>query len=514
MRCIEGNAWSKVNPVLRMRPFVFLIVAVCLVFLFEDFSTKMTRIIPAKSTLKESSRNDTTIQEITMALDRLDPNLTVYSKLPHLEDVDPCSPEHPLSCVLALGLPRMTYVMDHFPIVISRMSSSMANNEPRSVKIYVNAIEKAVIHYGIQLIFDTDQSRPSVSKALLQKQLSATSSVMKNVQIVHNHIFAPRFDLRRVDYLMDYSPKYNLQSGLVPRSPQVAQKMIWRPYANMRYDVFLNESSQRDYSKLVSSIIARKPFVLACGSNRRDYTGAILAAENTGMNLIIADTRYKKLKIKETPHLKLVNVSHAEFNVLLTHASFVIVPSALPQTTPVGIGTLARTKMARKIPIAVNNTGTDTMITHGVDGYFVPDPSAEHEVKFGSYQKIFEELQDENRRREIEGNIQTMAHSDEVAGVQMVHIARCLGSYSSLNRRNSTMFELHHVNDCHACGRNDWCDFWLFSDPQVGVEGKYGNVGPTLEDSCEKIKSAAIVQVVKNSISGKIYVAAACSAAL
>jgi hypothetical protein len=402
----------------------------------------------------------------------MDPKMMAYSKLPRLQDVDPCSPQHPLSCVLALGIQRKSYAMDHFPIVISRMSDSMALHEPGYVKIYVDAIEKAVIHYGIQLIFDTDQSRFAVSQALLQKQRSGRSvAAMKNVQIVHNHIFepsfhlhkVPTFDLRQVDYVMDYSPKYNIQRGLIPRSPEVAQKMIWRPYANMRYDVFLNISTEKVYSELVSSIIASKPFILACGNSRRDYTGAIVAAAKTGINLVIADEHitYKKLKITESPHLKIVKLSRGEFSVLLTHALFVIVPSELPQTRPVAIGTIARTKMAGKVPIAVNNTGCDTMITHGVDGYFVPDPSAKHEAKYGSYQKIFEELQDENRLREIEKNIETMAHSDEVAGVQMVHIASCLGAYSSLDRRksSSTMFELHHVNDCNACGRNDWCDF-------------------------------------------------------
>lgn len=480
--------------------------------------------IPITSTWKLStSISNDSIGDITKALQRVDPNIMRYSKLPRLDDVDPCSPEHPLSCVLALGLLRNSYVMDHFPIVIGRMSDEMAYDEPKSVKIYVDAIEKAVIHYGITLIFDTDQSRWAVSKALIKKQRSRSSvPAMKNVQILHQHIFQanfhihkePTFDLRQVDYLMDYSPKYNLQRGLVPRTPEVAQKMIWRPYANMRYDTFLHESSEMTYSELVSSIIAEKPFVLACGNSRRDYTGAIVAAQNTGINLIIADTRYKKLKIKETPHLKLVKVSTGEFNVLLTHADFVIVPSELPQTRPVAIGTIAKTKMARKIPIAVNNTGTDTMITHGVDGFFVPDPSAEHEVKYGSYQKIFEELQDENRRREVEANIETMAHTDDVAGVQMANIATCLSAYSSLDGRKRTMFELHHVDDCQACGRNDWCDFWFFSDPQVGVGGKYGNVGPTLTDSCDKIQGAAIVQVVKNSVNGKIYVAAACPASL
>jgi hypothetical protein len=455
------------------------------------------------------------LQEIREAIETIDPGLLLYSKLPHRDDVDPpCSSQNPLSCVIALGLPRKSYVPDYFPIVISRLLVNQSNHKS-TVEMYVDAIEKAVTYYhGITLIFDTDQSRFKVSEALIQRQQQNGSLALKNIQFVFNHIFEPQFDLRMVDYVMDYSPKYNIQSGLIPNTAEVAQKLIWRPYANMRYEVFLNETSSTEYttnSELVASILANKPFVLACGSNRRDYTGAVLAANITGINLIIADDHksYQDLNLQETPHLKVVQVSHAEFNVLLTHADFVIIPSQLPQTTPVGIGTIARVKMANKIPIAVNNTGADTMITHGVDGFFVPDPSAEHEAIHGSYQKLFEELRDENRRREVETHIETMAHSEEVAGVQMVRIASCLGAYSMLNG-GSIMFELHHINDCQACGRKDWCDFWLFSDPLVGVEGNYGNVGPKLEDSCDKVKSAAIVQVVRNSISGKMYVAAAC----
>jgi len=309
---------------------------------------------------------------------------------------------------------------------------------------------------------------------------------------------------------MDYSPKFNVLQKHI--APHVAENTIWRPYANMRYSKFLEQTNITEYSDLVSSILQTKPFVLACGSNRRDFTGAVLAAEKTGMNLVIADPHtYEELHLEEKPLLKVVQLSHGEFNVLLTHADYVIVPASLPQPTPVGIGTIARVKMARKIPIGVNNTGIDMYITHGVDGYFVPDPTAEHEAKYGSYQKIFEELRDENRRREIEGKINILAESDEYAGQQMTRIGRCVATHAISSKEGTIMYELHHVNNCHACGRTDWCDFWHVSNSKIGIKGKYGRVGAALEDSCEKVKNAAITQVVRNPRSGKMYVATACS---
>jgi len=281
------------------------------------------------------------------------------------------------------------------------------------------------------------------------------------------------------------------------------------------------------------SILQSKPFVMACGSNRRDFTGAVYAAEKAGINLIIAETQtYEELNLTENtnPIMRVVSPSHPEFNVLLTHAEYVIIPARLPQVTPVGIGTIARVKMAGKIPIAVNNTGVDTMITHGVDGFLIPDPSAEHEAKFGSYQRVFEELKDESRRKQVEGKIAIMAHTDEVAGVQMARIATCLAksTISSQGGTTTSMYELHHITNCHACGggittaveeettttnsssSSSWCDFWHVSDPMVGIQGTYGQVGPTLEDSCEIVKKAAIVQVVRNPDNEKMYVATAC----
>lgn len=432
-----------------------------------------------------------------------------YCKLPRREDIPPCSDNEPMSCILALGLPRNSYIEDGFPIILRRLAE-IQDNDGKIVTKYMDVIEKLVAYYGIKVIFDTDHTRIHLGRKLVaSKTLQPLHLVLNRLyqRDRRNHIKLTRPNLT----IMDYSPKFNVLKTIKPIFPHEAAKTIWRPYANMFYSKFLVETSVKEYTPLVNSIIA-KPFILACGSNRRDYTGVVYAAEKMGMNLIIAETKtYKELNLVEKPLLKVVKLTHEEFNVVLTQADYVIIPADLPRTIPVGIGTIARTKMARKITIAVNNTGIDKVITHGVDGFLIPDPSAKHEAKYESYQKIFTELQDETKRRKIEEQIDVMAQSDEVAGLQMVNIAKCIATHSiESNTEDMTMFVLHHVNNCHACGQTDWCDYWQVSDKNVGVKGRYGSVGSNLEDSCDAVMSAAIVQIVKNPSNGKLYVATAC----
>lgn len=435
-----------------------------------------------------------------------------------LRPKDSLEPGNVLNRVLALGVPEAgsrsasAWVHRTFPLVVARPAHGQ-HTEESHVKQYVHAITLLVQYYDISCILDTDQTRQGVAKALLENSLRVQRlpSPLSRVKLVLSHIFTRELGptlLDRIDFLLDYSPLFNVRAGLVPRA--FAQKQLVRPYANLPLASFEKEASKAasTVDAAVVEILRSKPFVLACGSNRRDFSGAILAAQRTGVRLVVADKNAEALRLQfaRSPMLRFTSVSGPHFNALLAHALFVVVPAALPQPTPVGIGTLSRVRMARKIAVVTNNTGTNNMITHGFDGFLVPDPSNSSSAGVASYEAIFRLLASDKERVGLERNIDVERYTDEVAGAAMAGIARCIAA------EGLSSWQLHHVTDCAQC-RYSWCseDSWAVNSADVGVRGQYSDVGPDLASlGCERLAEAATIQVVRNSINARVYVARAC----
>lgn len=225
--------------------------------------------------------------------------------------------------------------------------------------------------------------------------------------------------------------------------------------------------------------------------------------------MVIVDKSPSSLPFTPTSSLWVTSVSSSDFNVLLAQSMFVIVPASIPQSTPVGIGTLAKVRMARKIPIATKDTGTENMITEGYDGFFVENPSAESEKEHRNYERIYTRLLNETYRREIEENIDTMLNTYEVAGAAaMVKFGKCVASAAI---HNTTEWTLHRFHDCQECPRH-LCNTWVVEDQGVGKTGAYRSIGPELgETKCDILNNAATDQVVKNPTSGELFAAVACA---
>ena len=424
--------------------------------------------------------------------------------LPSLYDLDN---DNPLSKVMVLG--NRQYVTDHFPIVIPRTVYKEPENATL-VKLYVQAIMQLVQYYGIRVILDSDQTRGYVAQELLSQQRNSnTTIVLSHLFPVfgkgHGH-FVPNHQFERIDFVMDYSQLFNLHSGIVPKTH--GGKLLTMPYGNMPYSKFLNQSheSLTDTSTEVASLLSNdEPFVLACGSNRRDYSGVVYAAEKIGVRLVIADSHPENVNFTVSSKLAVLKTSFAEFNVLLANSLCVVVPAALPQETPVGIGTIAKAQMARKVTIATNNTGADQMISHGYDGFFVPDPSASYEAKHGAYEAIFRQLQNEDLRRQVEQNVDPIRYTYKHAGQLLARMGRGLVQ-ATVNK--TPLWTLHAVDRCQQC-RIQFCDAWLVNDLDVGIRGPYASVSATSasELGCDRLRQAAATQIVRNSGTGKIYIA-------
>jgi len=418
--------------------------------------------------------------------------------------------------LLVLG--NAQYAHEYFPIVLGRPTQRAIAQNESIISGFMNALVQALDYYDIRMIFDTSQTPGALARELVQLKIKEPMKQIFEVEFVLVHVFPsdcfhghfiPFQHFNAIKYVMDYSPLFNSREELVPQT--LRSKMIPFPYVNMPEEKFNRSiAPNRNISKKIRTIIEGENYILTCGSNRRDYGGAIAAANQLKINMIIAASDANKLSFNNSRYVSALATNFDDFNVLLRYALFVVVPAALPQSTPVGIGTIAKVKMAGKITVATNNTGVDNMILHGFDGFFVNDPSAEYEKHHREYEQIFRKLLDLKYRSDLEKNVFAKQNMVESAASELVKVAHCtLDSVIS----NSSPWTLHLITDCAQCqhiGRA-LCQEFTVESPHVAVSDEYATVGPTLSEiGCEVFQKSPMKQIVRNSKTKRVYAAIGC----
>jgi hypothetical protein len=115
--------------------------------------------------------------------------------------------------------------------------------------------------------------------------------------------------------------------------------------------------------------------------------------------LVICDTEdLANSDIKNTRYVTKHNVSMTEFDMLVRHCMFLVVPIKEDITAPAGITVIVKGFLAGKACISTTGAGVDEYIQHGVNGLIVNNNEL-------ALEKSIRYVMDPKKRKRMENNI-------------------------------------------------------------------------------------------------------------
>lgn len=266
----------------------------------------------------------------------------------------------------------------------------MDTRDPRSQHL-PEAIKLIKIYYDFKILYDCDHSRIEYGNQIV----SMKDNVLSDVTVILNHYYPKDVKyLEKIDYIMDYCPKFLTERKIIPKKYENKLKLV--PFCTL----ITLPAENNKIPEEIRNIINQK-YILAGGRNKRDYSQLVKACNKMKMDdvkLIICDTFLHKYGIKDNAYIKTMTVDPEIFELLILHSLFVITPAIDNVHAPVGITVISKSFILGKVCISTVNSGVDDFIIDGVNGFLVKNqPEA--------YEKAIIYLLNDTNRKKMEANV-------------------------------------------------------------------------------------------------------------